>query len=102
MVGFIPDTQAHINVHAIITRTYSIFADLGVKSEASAIESRKQVLHLEKIDDLNYYGFITFESPDKLFTYTADGNLELSKEEVEQVIEFLSHYRNNPDLWDQE
>ncbi|MDO3645247.1 hypothetical protein [Mucilaginibacter sp. L3T2-6] len=37
--------------------------------------------------------------PDKLFTYTADGQLELETGEAEQVIEFLSDIRTNPGLW---
>jgi hypothetical protein len=47
--------------------------------------------------DPNYY-YITFEMPDKLFTFTADGILELDTDEVEQIIEFLSDVRTNPEL----
>ncbi|MDN3547834.1 hypothetical protein [Mucilaginibacter aquaedulcis] len=93
-----PDTLAHLDGHTIITHTYSIFSDLGTTNR-QLIRSRESMLHLEKIDDPNYYGFITFEMPDKLFTYTADGHLLLETGEVEQVIEFLSDIRTNPGLW---
>jgi hypothetical protein len=93
----IPDTAAHLDGHAIITHTYSIFKDTG--SSPSIIRSKESILHLEAIDDPDYYGYITFEMPGKLFTYTADGQQELDSDEVEQVIELLSHIRTNPALW---
>ena len=94
----IPDTQAHLNGHTIITHTYSIFKDMGTGNPLLA-RSKESTLHLEKIDDPDYYGFITFEMPDKLFTYTAEGALELESDEVVQVIEYLSDIRTNPELW---
>lgn len=94
----IPDTQAHLNGHTIITHTYSIFLDNG-ENGLALMRSRESVLHLEFNPDPDYFGYITFEMPDKLFVYTADGNRELSTEQVEMVIEFLSDYRTNPALW---
>ena len=94
----IPDTLAHLDGHTIITHTYSVFTDQGNRKPAF-LHSRESMLHLAKIDDPDYYGFITFEMPDKLFTYTADGRLRLDADEVQQVIEFLSDIRTNPALW---
>ena len=94
----IPDTQAHLDGHTIITHTYSVFKDMGTGNPLFA-RSKENTLHLEEIKDPNYFGYITFEMPDKLFSYTADGSLELNTDEVEQVIEFLSDVRSNPELW---
>lgn len=40
-------------------------------------------------------GVILFEAPDRLFTYKA-GQQELSSNEVEEVIEQITHYRDTP------
>ena|ERR1700761_3081572 len=94
----IPDTAAHLDGHTVITHTYSVFRDTDAGNPLIA-RSKESTLHLEEIKDPNYYGYITFELPERLFSYTADGVLELSGEQVEQVIEFLSHVRTNPALW---
>ncbi|MBE9663163.1 hypothetical protein [Mucilaginibacter myungsuensis] len=94
----VPDTLAHLNGHTIITHTYSIYKDTGM-GDPLLSRSKESTLHLEKIDDPNYFGFITFEMPDKLFSYTADGALELEAGEAQEIIEFLSDVRTNPSLW---
>lgn len=94
----IPDTQAHLNGHAIITYTYSIFRDTG-RAAAELEKSKSGELHLTKHNDPDYMGYITFEDPGKLFTYTADGKEDLTADQVEQAIEHISHYRDNPNLW---
>jgi hypothetical protein len=94
----IPDTQAHLDGHAIITHTYSVFKNTGLGNPLLA-RSKESTLHLEKIDDPSYFGFITFEKPGSLFTYTADGQQDLSTEEVTELIEHLSDVRDNPALW---
>jgi hypothetical protein len=99
-VMVIPDTQAHLNGHTIITHTYSVFRDTGSGNPFLA-RSKESSLHLEEITDPDYYGFITFEKPGSLFTYTADGQRELSSEEATELIEHLSNVRDNPALWNQ-
>lgn len=94
----IPDTAAHLDGHPVITHTYSIFKDKGTNKPALA-RSKESILHLERITDPDYYGYITFDIPGRLFTYTADGTLELSDEETQEVIELLSNARTNPALW---
>jgi hypothetical protein len=96
----IPDTQAHLNGHTIITHTYSIFTNTGTGNPLVA-RSKESTLHLEHIADPEYYGFITFEKPGSLFTYTADGQKELTSAEVTEIIENLSHIRDNPTLWNE-
>lgn len=94
----IPDTQAHLDGHTVITYTYSIFLDTDTGHPLLA-RSKESTLHLERIPDPNYCGFITFELPGTLFTYTADGEKELNSEEVTEIIEHLNNIRDNPALW---
>ncbi|HEX8021628.1 hypothetical protein [Mucilaginibacter sp.] len=56
-------------------------------------------MQLEQNNDPDYCGYITFEKPGSIFTYTADGERELSAEEVTELIEHLSYVRDNPTLW---
>jgi len=97
-VMVIPDTQAHLDGHTIITRTYSVFKDNGNGNPMMA-RSKESTLHLEDIKDPDYYGFITFEVPGSMFSYTADGQRELNSEEVTELIEHLSDVRDNPPFW---
>ncbi|CAM3946397.1 hypothetical protein MUGA111182_18750 [Mucilaginibacter galii] len=94
----IPDTQAHANGHDVITYTYSVYRDTSASNPALE-RSKESELHLQKHTDPNYMGYITFEDPGKLFTYTADGKQELSSDQVEEIIEQISHYRDNPSMW---
>jgi hypothetical protein len=96
----IPDTQAHMNGHSIITFTYSIFNDTGEGNPLYA-PSKENTLHMEDIDDPNYYGYITFEQPGRSFSYTAGSYLELNGSQVEEIIEYLSQIRDNPSNWQQ-
>lgn len=97
-VMVIPDTQAQADGHAVITYTYSVFKDTSHGNPALE-QSKESELHLQKHTDPNYMGFITFEDPGRLFTYTADGKEELSSDQVEEIIEHISHYRDNPGMW---
>ncbi|GAC1305326.1 MAG: hypothetical protein NVSMB24_14050 [Mucilaginibacter sp.] len=96
----IPDTQAHLNGHAVLTFTYSIFLDDGLNAPQQS-RSKESTLHLEVNNDPRYCGHITFEKPGHLFQYTADGVNELNSDEVQEIIENLSHVRDNPSLWGQ-
>jgi hypothetical protein len=62
----------------------------------SGPRSKESTLHLEKIEDPEYYGYIFFEQPGKLFTYTPDGPRELDSDQVQELIEHLSDIRDNP------
>jgi len=96
----IPDTTAHVNGHPVLTYTYSIFLDNGSNPPAQA-RSKESILHLEKIDDPNYLGYIAFEKPGQLFNYTADGPGRLNSDEVQEIIEDLTALRDDPSLWKQ-
>jgi len=44
-------------------------------------------------------GYITFEEPDKVFSYTADGRDELNSRDVQEIIEQITEYRDSPQMW---
>ncbi len=94
----IPDTLFHSNGHEVITYTYSVFKDV-TNGDANAEVTKSSELHLQKHDDPNYMGYITFEDPGRLFSYTADGAIRLELAQVEEIIEHISHYRDNPNMW---
>jgi hypothetical protein len=96
----IPDTQAHLDGHTILTYTYSIFLDNGLNAPLQS-RSKESTLHLEPNNDPNYCGYITFENPGHLFQYTADGENELNSDEVQEIIENITHLRDNPSLWEE-
>lgn len=96
----IPDTTAHVNGHPVLTYTYSIFLDNGSNPPIQA-RSKESILHLEKMDDPNYLGYITFEKPGQLFSYTSDGDEALASDEVQEIIEKLTQLREDPSLWKQ-
>jgi hypothetical protein len=94
----IPDSQAHVDGHPVLTYTYSVYKNEKTYTNASLVNIEKE-LHLTKHTNPDYMGYITFEQPGKLFTYTADGKQDLESEEVQEIIEMISHYRDNPQLW---
>ncbi len=93
----IPDTDAHFNGHPVISYTYSLFIDQAKGNPRQAL-SKESTLHLDKIKDPDYLGFIAFETPANVFSYTGGGH-SLDMKEVEEVIEHLSLIRDNPALW---
>lgn len=94
----IPDTQAHLDGHLVITYNYNIFRYNGQSPE---LITNKSPLFKDLNNNPDYYGYITFEEPGKLFTYTSNDSLELTPDEVTELIELLSHMRDTPRLWDQ-
>jgi hypothetical protein len=94
----IPDTEAHLDGHAILTYTYSIFRDRDNGNPLQSL-SKESKLHLKRTNDPDYYGYITFENPGQLFTYTSGEQNELTSEQVMELIEEISEVRNNPSLW---
>jgi len=92
----VPDTQAHLDGHTVIAYNYNIFLDHTKNDPATALSKED---HADKMTDPDYYGYITFEKPGRLFSYTPGNQLELTRHEIEEVIEQLNHYRDHPDLW---
>lgn len=94
----IPDSQAHMDGHPILTYTYSIY---GYKKpvDQQQIDSKASELLLKKRTDPDYLGMITFELPGRLFNYEAGENQELTHDEVEEAIEQITQYRETPGMW---
>jgi hypothetical protein len=93
----IPDSDAHMDGHPVLTYSYSIYKNEGAIS-GNDLNEKESNLHLKKQDDPNYMGVILFEAPDRLFTYEA-GQQALSSDAVEEVIEQITHYRDTPAMW---
>jgi hypothetical protein len=82
----IPDSDIHANGQTILTNTYSIFLDTARRDPRQS-ESKEATLHLQRVKDPDYYGYLSRKGPGRLFTYMADGKKELSPDELEQLIE---------------
>lgn len=95
-VMILPDVKIHLDGHPVLTYTYNIFKN-GKHGKAGPI---KQDMQLTKSSNPDYMGYITFEEPGKLFSYTADGQQDLNSGEVQEIIETITHYRENPSLWE--
>jgi len=93
----IPDADAHVDGHPVLTYRYAIYKDDN-PNEHHTVDTAK-LLSTDRMKNRNYMGTLTFEQPGKIFSYTADGYQELESREVEEVIECISHYRDNPALW---
>ncbi|RYY36809.1 MAG: hypothetical protein EOP46_05110 [Sphingobacteriaceae bacterium] len=94
----IPDTQAHVDGHPVLTYRYNVYFDKGLDDSNDQKEKEDSLL-LQSKTDPSYMGHITFEEPGHLFTYTADGSRELTSGQVEEIIENINHYRDHPPLW---
>jgi hypothetical protein len=92
----IPDITSHMDGHPVLSYTHNLFLNTDDGDGKKVFE--KENIVSDKHDDPDYYGKITFESPGQLFTYE-DGNHVLTRSEVEEVIEHISHVRDNPNLW---
>lgn len=97
-VRIIPDVSIFHDGHPIISYSYSIFADGKDKLPAQPPGNPPGIPD-DYINHPDYMGFIAFEEPGKLFSYAGYGDRRLTMEESEELIEFLSHVRDNPSLW---
>ena len=94
----IPDSDAHLDGHAVLTYSYSIYKK-DQRDPCNIITNKESQLHLTEQNDPSYMGVVLFEEPEKLIRYRADGALALKNEEVQEIIAQINHYRNNPPLW---
>ncbi len=90
-----PDITSHMDGHPVLSYVYNVFLNTN-KSNAELIYEEANIPSRD--DDPDYYGKIIFESPGRLFSYE-EGNRKLTRAEVEEVIECISHVRDNPSLW---
>ena len=80
----IPDSDAHVNGQTVLTNTYSIFTD-AASGDPRQSKSKENSLHLERVTDPDYFGYLTVHN--SRFTYTDDRKKHLSADEIEQLIE---------------
>lgn len=97
-VQVLPDTLIEMDGHPIISYTYSLFKHTGKPHESP--RPKPNVLDTDHILDPDYLGFITFEEPGRVFSYTSSGNDILSTDEVTELIEKVTELRENPQSWD--
>lgn len=97
-VRVIPDTAVYHDGHPIISYSYSVFMDGKSKLPPSTTPHAPGIPR-DFINHPDYMGFIAFEEPGRLFTYAGYGDRPLTAEESEELIEFLSHIRDNPSFW---
>jgi hypothetical protein len=95
----IPNVKVHMDGHTVLAYTYHIFYDSVSDNPASVVNNTTMISN--KLSNPDYFGFITFEDPDRLFSFTPEGNRELTRTELEEIIEQIKHYRDNPSLWKQ-
>ena len=81
----------------VLTYSYNIYKKEPEDTRFN-IDEKESALHLTKKLDPNFYGVIIFEAPNRLFTYEA-GQHALSGDEVEELIEQITQYRDNPEMW---
>jgi hypothetical protein len=85
----IPDSDAHLNGQTILTTTYSIFLDLAY-GDPDQSKSKEGSLHLDRIKDPDYFGYLMLQKPGSRLIYIEDGKKHLSPDELEQLIEQIS------------
>lgn len=93
----IPEVKVYMDGHPILAYTYHLFKDIEAYGNVSEV-TRLKNMQLSPTN-ANYFGYITFDAPGKMFTYTSNASHELETDEVEQIIEQISYYRDHPELW---
>jgi hypothetical protein len=93
----LPNVKVHLDGHAVLTYTYNIFFNSAQNDSVNVINQENIIK--DKMDDPDYYGYITFEDPDRLFSFTPEGRRDLTRDELEEIIENIKHYRDNPAIW---
>lgn len=93
----IPNVKVHSDGHPVLTYSYNIFYDRS-HEEPELITANRNIIQ-DKLNNPDYCGCLAFEDPERLFSFTPDGKRELSHSELEEIVEHLKHYRDNPQLW---
>ncbi|QQL51243.1 hypothetical protein [Mucilaginibacter ginkgonis] len=94
----LPDSIGHADGHPVLTYSYSIFEKTD-DLYGDNIFDKESRLHLKDNDDPNYRGVILFEQPGKLFTYEPALHKSLDSDEVEELIEHITEYRDHAAMW---
>ena len=91
----IPDSQFHIDGHPVLTHNYNVYLN-NTDDVATILGSTETD---DKLTDPNYCGAIAFEKPGHIYSYTPAENHQLTRRELEAIIELLNHHRDNPANW---
>jgi len=93
----VPNVEVHLNGHTVLTYTYDVFLN---KNEQNALQGNtlNDVIK-DKANNAGYLGFITFERKDNNYKYSGDGAVQLSRAIIEEIIEKIKLYRQNPGSW---
>lgn len=96
----VPDVEGHMDGHPVLTYIYSIFSeDKDEPFTGAGVRKKQNTLHLDKSINKNYFGYVKFDLPGKIFTYMPGDYNRLSAHEIEEVVQHISHYRDNPQQW---
>lgn len=96
-VMIVPESEAHMDGHPILTYSYAIYKEPD--RNGHNFTDADQLLTADKKNHPDYLGTLKFEQPGKLFSYEADGQQVLPNGAIQEIIEKLTHYRENPALW---
>lgn len=94
----VPETQAHLNGHTIITRTYFLYKQSGLLINHELI-GQEEKLGVPDFGDPDYYGYLEFDIPGKLFTYYPEGLAKMDQFDLNELVEHLSGFRDDPGRW---
>jgi hypothetical protein len=94
----VPESDGHMDGHPVLTYSYAIYRDTQA-GQTDRFTNTDALLTPDKKKDPNYLGTLIFEQPGRMFSYEADGAQELPAGAIEEVIEQITHYRENPALW---
>lgn len=96
----VPDVDVYVDGHPVLTYVYSIFSgDEDGPFTGTEVRKKENLLHLDKTTNRNYFGYVKFDIPGKVFTYMPDDDNRLSTAEIEEVIQNISNYRDDPQQW---
>jgi hypothetical protein len=93
----VPDIRAEMDGHPVLTYDYHIYTDSFGGSGEYHYKPDDEALAV-RMEDPEYLGYISFERPDKIFTYTP-GAAALQSNDVQEIIEVISHYRDSKKFW---
>lgn len=91
----IPDSQFHLDGHPVLTHNYNVY----LNDKADDVSKILGSPDTDKLTNPDYYGAIAFEKPGHIYSYTPAEYHQLTRAELEAIIELLNHHRDNPANW---
>ena len=94
----IPDLQLKLDEENALTHIYNIYVDCDQRNPAQRLK-KDLLTEGEKLTDPDYFGCIAKRG--SVFTYIANGENKLKKNDVEELVEIIRDYKTHTDLWQQ-